>query len=240
MNKQQYMSELEEKLRTRKIQGIEDVLDEFEQHFAFKLTEGYFEEEIANRLEKPAVIAEQFAFSENGVAQPKQGQNVILGIGLTFADIFVSMFFVLLLGWVIVIGAFALASSVLGVCLICNINIAGLIPSMPYLGSLILGISCVGLGLLSSVGTIYSYLYVRQWTKAYMQWHRKIMNPGLYSRLQVHPSMSAKFKRRLRDTAMIALIVFGLTFIIGLFVMFAYTGFKPFWHELRWFVPNTR
>jgi len=235
MNKQEYMLELEKSLKARKVQDIADILGEYEQHFIFKLSDGYSEEEIANRLEKPDAIAEQFAAGINIGSEFKNYQKVILGIGMGFAGIFSVMILVFLYGWAIVLGTFSLTVSVLGILLISGINIAGLIPPIPYLGGLILGISFVGLGVLSSVGTTYFYLYFNQWVKVYVRWHKNTMNGGVYPRLSKHPNISDRFNRRLRVTAVISLAAFGIMLIIGMFVMFAYTGFKPFWHELNWF-----
>lgn len=236
MNQQQYMIELKRELKERNVNDIEEILEEYEQHFTFKLKDGYSEEEIAAKLEKPALIADQFAMETRGYADSGKGSNALTGIGLGFLDIVMSLLFILFYGWGVVLGVFSLAVSVLGICLIGNLNIAALIPAMPYLGSLVLGISMLGLGTLSSVGTYYSFRYVTQWGRVFIRWQRNVWRGKRYPSLSMQPEMSGKCKRRLRMITVASLLFFGVAFLIGLLVMFAYTGFRPFWHELGWFV----
>lgn len=61
---------------------IEDILGEYTQHFTLKMADGFSEEEIANKLEKPSAIAEQFSESERPGASKKGGGKVVLAIGL--------------------------------------------------------------------------------------------------------------------------------------------------------------
>lgn len=235
MNKQQYLSELKRELEKRKIDGIEDVLSEYGQHFDLKITDGYSEEETANRLEKPSVIAEQF-MTAGGFPSSGKGKNLLAGIGLGFLDVFVVLFFIPLWCWVTVIGVFSLAALILCVSLTGGINPYGLIPEMPYFGAALFGVSFFGLSVLSAVGTVYSCLYVGYLKRSYLRWRRKTMNPQSGTGLPARLNLTAKTGRRLRAAAIAALTVFGLALVAGMFSMFAYTGFKPFWHELRWFV----
>lgn len=236
MNKQQYLQELDTALRGKKVQDIEEILLEYEQHFLLKAADGFAEEEIANNLEKPAVIAGQFSAIEQPGTSHGSGGKAILAIGLGIADFFACIGFVLLAGWVIVIGAFAVAATALGGVLVTGTNVAGLIPPMPYFAELILGISMVALGVLSLIGTIYLYLYMAQWIKSYVRWTKNTLHGGVYPPLSKNPDIGNRFKRRLRSTAIVSLAVFGILFVAGTIALFAYTGFKPFWHELSWFV----
>ncbi len=60
MTKNEFMTQLASELRKRNIADVADVVDEYEQHFAFKLADGYTEEEIAARLGDPVAVAAQF------------------------------------------------------------------------------------------------------------------------------------------------------------------------------------
>ena len=60
MTKTEFMTQLAAELHKRNIADAADVLEEYEQHFAFKLADGYSEEEIAARLGRPAELAAQF------------------------------------------------------------------------------------------------------------------------------------------------------------------------------------
>ncbi len=77
------MTQLENELRKRKVADAAGIIDEYGQHFAFKMADGYSEEEIASRLGNPTALA---------------------------------------------------------VCLIGGINVAGVIPQLPYWRGAILGL----------------------------------------------------------------------------------------------------
>ena len=71
MKKHEFMARLENELRRRNVADSADVIEEYEQHFAFKLADGYSEEEIAARLGKPEELVAQFAETD----APKQKGN---------------------------------------------------------------------------------------------------------------------------------------------------------------------
>lgn len=71
MKKHEFMARLENELRRRNVADSADVIEEYEQHFAFKLADGYSEEEIAARLGMPEEMAAQFAETD----APKQKGN---------------------------------------------------------------------------------------------------------------------------------------------------------------------
>lgn len=238
MNKQEYMTELEKALKMHKVHDIEDILDEYEQHFACKLADGYTQEEIAARLEQPAEMAKQFLNSAEKRKTRSAGMKVLTAAGLYLTDLFILPFFVLLFSWVIIMFTMAISFTGFGICLICNVDIAVIIPVFPYLGRLFIGISLLGLSAVIFIGAIYCHLFFRQLSRAYMRWHKNMLHAGsgpVLPPLSKYPNISPKRKRRSRGIMMIALIIFGLFLMAGIFLMFAYTGFKPFWHELGWF-----
>lgn len=69
MTKLEFMTQLERALKRHGAADCEDILEEYEQHFAFKLADGYSEEEIAAKLGAPEELAQQFA----PAAQKKPG-----------------------------------------------------------------------------------------------------------------------------------------------------------------------
>ena len=60
MTKHEFMARLASELRKRNVADAADVTQEYEQHFAFKLADGYAEEEIAAKLGSPEELAAQF------------------------------------------------------------------------------------------------------------------------------------------------------------------------------------
>ena len=52
MTKQEYIDALTKALKIKKVKEIDEIISEYEDHFAFKITDGYSEEEVAAKLEK--------------------------------------------------------------------------------------------------------------------------------------------------------------------------------------------
>lgn len=231
MNRQEFCLELERALRARKVADVPEILLEYQQHFDFKLSEGYSEEEIAARLDSPSAIAAQF----EGEAESHEPAGVPTRIGLGFLAVLAIMALVLLYGANLVFASFSISLVSLGFCLVLNLNIASLIPTIPYAGGLLLGTAFIGLGVVGATATAWCFLYVRQWVRAYSQWHRNTVSGCKGYGVSLHPVVSPCARKALKKIAFIAGVAGGLLLCIGVFYMFAYTGFKPFWHELNWF-----
>lgn len=234
MNKGEFLERLEKSLKGR-VGDVSDILGEYEQHFAQKTADGYSEEEIAAKLEKPEILAEQFAQAESGHRRPS---SLIARIGVALLSIFAFAFFACLFASVLVIGAAALVSFVTGACLITTLNPAGLIPPMPYAGSLLMGICAVALAVLLALCTIYFFLYAKQLVKAYSRWARNSIGSSAHPPLPINPQLGLAEWRRFRNVALIALAVFGATFVAGYVVMAASAGSLGFWHVWHWFSPR--
>lgn len=238
MNKQQFLDELERSLRSLKIQDGEEVMTEYRQHFEFKLADGYSEEEISAVLGDPKEVARQFV-NENEHDRTNAGKNLIIKTGLIFGDIFVSMFFIMLFAWVIVLGAAAFSFLVIGILLLFKLNISGIIPSMPYINSLLHSIPVLLLSVISAVGTFYCFLYSKQLMKAYLRWHSNMLAAAsqkpLYPSLAKYPQLSGVTKRRIRNILLSSLVVFGITFIIAFIASAINAGSVEFWHVWNWF-----
>lgn len=57
MTKSQFLQSLETELKSRRLPDAGEILEEYEQHFSFKLADGYTEQEIARKLGSPFEIA---------------------------------------------------------------------------------------------------------------------------------------------------------------------------------------
>lgn len=62
MKKNEFMTKLADELKKRGVEDADDVAAEYEQHFAFKLADGYSEEEIAAKLGDPVALVTFAAF----------------------------------------------------------------------------------------------------------------------------------------------------------------------------------
>ncbi|MHC1773692.1 MAG: DUF1700 domain-containing protein [Flexilinea sp.] len=235
MNKNEYLKTLQKALLANNVDDIDDILLEYEQHFLIRMSDGYSEEEIAAKLGQPDQIASQFA-AINESNPVKKGNKAILSIGFGFIDLFAGMFFILGFAWIFCMAVFSIAAGALGICLVGNLNIEGLIPSMPYPSALLMGVAIIALGILSAAGTIYCYLYVVQLGKVFFRWQKNtIAGTGMYPPLSKNPQLGNRFRRTLRNVSQISMLVFGLFFIAAYILSVIYSGSIGFWHVWHWF-----
>ncbi|MEM5770376.1 MAG: DUF1700 domain-containing protein [Bacillota bacterium] len=237
MTKHEFLTQLSQELNKNTIVDAAEILSEYEQHFAFKMADGFSEEEIAAKLGSPAALASQFESIINGPQY--SGRKTITIIGLCFADFFTGMFFALLGAWGIIIAAFSLACATVTVCLLFGLNIHALIPSMPYLCAVIFGISTAALAVLTTVGFMYFAAFVRQLARAYGRFHHNAIAAAsggvVLPTLAIHPQLDAKANRRMRSTALLAFAVFAACFVLGVIAAMLSAGALEFWHAWGWF-----
>lgn len=235
MKKNEFLDNLKIELKKNNVSDMEEILSEYEQHFAFKLADGYSEEEIAAKLGAPENIAAQFDGGRAYENSSKAGK-FLLKVGLFFAAIFETMFYILFLAWDIVLGAAALAFGAVSACLIFDYNFEGIIPYIPYRGALILGISIMGLAVLFAVAAFYCFEFFRQMIRASIRWHKNTLSPSTLPSLPWNPQFEPKTKRKLRTTLLWALAVFGVCFVLAFIIMMLDAGAMGFWHKWNWFV----
>jgi uncharacterized membrane protein len=238
VNKQAYLNELQNHLKSNNVEDIGEIVAEYDEHFTRKMADGYTEEEIAVKLGKPKEIAAQFA-SAGAKTERKKGRKLVIGTGLVFADIIVVSFFIVLFAWVIVLGAAAVSTVVYGIGLFIRPLLPEqliIFPYMPYIGGLIWGVTFIAFGVLMAVLTVYSWTLTMQLGRAYRRWHKNMMSDGKYPPLPKHPMVKDVTRRKLRSVTLIALIALGISFIIGYIVLAASAGVLGFWHAWNWFV----
>jgi len=234
MTKNEYLDQLKTELKKNNVPDMKDILAEYEQHFAFKLADGYSEEEIAAKLGKPQTIATQF--DGNATKKNAAGGKVMLKIGLIFAAIVEALFYILFLAWDIVLATAAVAFASAGVCMIGNFNIAGLIPYMPYLGSAIFGVSILGLAALFAGASYYCFEFFKQMIRASVRWHKNLTSETGLPPLPLSPQFEPKMKRKLRTFMLWSVTVFGIFFVLAFVVLMLEAGTMGFWHHWNWFV----
>lgn len=60
MTKHEFLERFSRELTHNGVADVADIVEEYEQHFAFRLADGFAEEEIAAKLGDPAALAAQF------------------------------------------------------------------------------------------------------------------------------------------------------------------------------------
>ena len=251
MNKQEYLTALEKALRVAGVRDYADIVDEYEEHFEMKTSDGFSEEEIAAKLASPTEIAGQFGEIE------KSGDSRLSGIfGKVFTRIFkivgvvsvdvavVGPVFLMLYGWIVTFYGMLFTFSLTGVFMAAGLGQLTQnhpyinTPPMPYVCSLFVGISLIALAGLSFVGVDYCRMYVNQMFRKFIRWHKNVIgkkgavSPPLPLRLVI----GAKKRRVLRTMALVSLVVFVVGLVVGLALMMILSGsFEP-WHVWGWFM----
>ena len=234
MTKNEYLEKLRAELKKNNVADMDDIVSEYEQHFAFKLADGYAEEEIAAKLGSPKTIASQFDTAKE-TGKPASGAGFFVKLALAFTAFFEAVFYLVFLAWNIALGASSAATAVLGVCLAANLNIEGLIPYMPFSGSLLLGISVLGLAGIFGAATVYCFAFLKQMIRASARWHKNAVSGNALPPLPLNPQFRPKTRRALRTFLLGSVIVFGVLFVIAFVVLMLQAGAIGFWHHWNWF-----
>ncbi|HHW47363.1 MAG TPA: DUF1700 domain-containing protein [Clostridiaceae bacterium] len=237
MTKNEFLTILANELKKNNIADAEDIINEYEQHFAFKMADGFTEEEIAAKLGNPAVLASQFESA--GEAKKYGGKKAITVIGLCFVDLFAGAFFALLIAWEIIMAVFSVSNAVIAVCLFSGMSPWLLIPPMPYWCAAVFGLSLTALSVLSAVGCIYFAAFIRQLMRSYGRFHHNTIaaasGNAVLPSLAIHPRLPAKTNRRIRSAALFSLTLFVICFILGMIMSMISAGALEFWHAWGWF-----
>lgn len=238
MTRNEFMTRLEHELRRRNVADAADVVEEYEQHFAFKLADGYSEEEIAAKLGTPEELAAQF---EAAPETAKKRPAALTWLWLGWADLFFGLFSILLVSFGLVLAACVVSFGAAGVCLIGNLRTLPyiMLPEMPYWCGAVLGLSLLALCVLAVVGCIWFFAFLRQLWRAYGRFHQNALTPShggaVLPELPIAPQFAPKKKRQLRTTALIALLLFAVCFVLAYVVCALSAGNVQFWHVWGWF-----
>ena len=238
MTKNEFMTRLAHELHRRSVADAADVIEEYEQHFAFKLADGYSEEEIAARLGTPEELAAQFG--DTDAPRRRSGSKPLVVAGLCFTDVFAGLFFALLAGFGLVMAAATVSFAAAAVCLLGGLNIYGLIPDLPYWCGAILAISLTALAVLIVVGCVYYAAFLRQLIRSFGRFQHNALasasGEAALPALAINPQFSARTKRRMRSLALISLALFAACFVLSYAVCALSAGSLQFWHVWAWFV----
>lgn len=237
MTKNEFLSILNAELINNSIVDVADIVNEYEQHFDFKLADGYSEEEIAAKLGDPAALAAEYEQADG--VKPGRGRRITTIIGLSIADMFAGIFFIFLAAWGIVMAALLLVSSVIAFSLFGGMNIFSLIPQMPYWCGVVIGLSLAGLSVLLAVGSIYYAAFMRQLIRSFGRFQHNMLaassGEAPLPSLAINPQISPKTNRRFRSIALISLALFAVCIVLAYIVCALSAGSLEFWHTWGWF-----
>ena len=221
MNRQEFLNELNRELIKQEIDEPEEIIEEFNEHFESKLSEGLTEERIIKKLESPKNIAKEYA-EQNTKNEDKIKRNIIKGIALGCLSAFIGVIFVVLFCAVLIIAAFTLACLVFGFCSITTLNIGGIMPAVPAAAGVFAGLALLSLALVSAIGTIFCWLYAVQWVKAYVRWHNNLLfSRFVYPSVSAHPWVKKFTGNQLKFALMIGVFSFVVFCATAFLILFA-------------------
>lgn len=234
MTRLEYLSQLKSELKHNGIPDADEIVSEYEQHFRFKLADGFSEEEIAAKLGAPETIAAQFTAIKSE-AKRNGGRKALLVIWLTLLGLLEGMLDLLFAGFILALFGGAIAAAAIGVELIGAFNVGGLLPPMPYGGALVFGVCFLALAVLFFLAAYYCAAYLAQMVRASIRWRRNVLSDGMLPPLPWSPQFEPKARRRIRTVFLWAIMIFGITFVLGYAVLGLSTNAWEFWHALGWF-----
>lgn len=234
MTKQDYLNELKAELNKNAVADADDVVSEYEQHFLFKLADGFTEEEIAAKLGSPAQLATQFA-GIPGENKVRGGKKFLLVFWLTIIGIFEAMLYGAFLSFIIALFVASLVPAALGAELILGLNYLNILPPMPYGAAVVFGITLIAASVMLFVFAIYCLAYLRQMVRASRRWRKNLMNDENLPLLPMSPQFKPRTKRALRNILLWSVLIYAIGFVVGYAMLTIYTGSFGFWHALGWF-----
>ena len=238
MTKREFMEKLTRELENRRVADAEDIIEEYRQHFEFKLADGYSQEEIAAKLGDPAALAAQFAESGEGKSAGA-GSRILVRVGLGFVDLLEGMIFLMLLAFGLVLTAATAAFAVSGVCLAVGSGMFEPVAPMPYGAALLLGLALLALSVLTATGCTWYGVYLRQSVRMYFRFRSTAIaraeGRAVLPAASPRPRLSGAKARRLRKTARISLTAFAVLFVAALVASMLLAGAFEFWHAWGWF-----
>ena len=239
MTKNEFLVSLQNELQKRHIPDWEDVVSEYEQHFALKQADGFSEEEIAAKLGAPAELAAQFEAADEGGKTSSGPAAHLIRFGVGAMDVVAALGMVVLAAWLVVMAAFTAVCAVAGICLIFGWNIAGLLPSMPRLCAVLAGLMLLALCGLSAVGTVYYAAFLCQLCRAYGRQRSNALaaarNRAGLPALPLHPQLKKECRLRLRSASVVLVILFVLFLAACVIASAVSAGSLEFWHVWGWF-----
>lgn len=237
MKQMEFIKILTKSLKENSVSDVNEIIEDYNDHFEYKLLDGYTEEEISRKLGDPQELATQY---ESDYVATVQTNKVITYFGLSVTDFFAAIFIIILCGWIIVSFATSLVSLAIFGTLFTGITPFSWFPTMPYWCGAIISIWFLSFFVLMLVVTYYSYLYLRQLIKALSRFNKNSINQAqgnpILPSVGTTPILNKKTSRVIRKTIQLSLSAFAISLILGFLVCWIVSGNIEFWHAFGWFM----
>lgn len=236
MTKQIYLAQLMSELKKQNVEDADRIVIEFRERFAFKLADGFYEEEIPTKLGDPAMLALQC--KQHTGAEQHFGINTSANWGSVQPTISSRLFTILAIGWKVILAAISVASATLAICLFGGFNLYLLVPPIPYWCGAVFGLAFAALAVLTGIVSFFHSAFAQQHVPSQAFFKRKGMSVDKNKVLSVRSDESCsldKADQRIRYIAHIAITMFAVSFFSGMIASMLSTGVGGFWHAWGWF-----
>ena len=201
-----------------------------------RLTDDYSEDEQDERNSDT---------DENGGLEPRS-LNVTIAVtaGVVLADIAAAALLAALIAWVAALTAVTLACAIPGIVCIAGgniVDVGGLyafnIPEMPYICSLLLGLSLIALAVVFGVGAEFSRLHVTQAILKLVRWNKNSLRLGgkVSPPLPLMPWITSRKRKIMRAMVLVSLVVFVIALVLCLIAMIIAARSLMPWSVWGWF-----
>ena len=234
MTRNEYLARLDDELRQRGVADAGDIVEEYRQHFEYKLADGRSEAEIAARLGDPAQLAAQFESS--GRETPSAVKKGFAMTGLGLVDLLAGLVFLVAAAFGVVLFAAAVCFAATGVCLLLDCSPFSLIPRP---SALAFALTLFALAVLTASAAVWYAAFLRQAARAFCRMQRNVRaefsGSASLPALPLAPQLSSRCARVLRKSVLASLLVFVIGLAAGMALSAALSGTFAFWHAWRWF-----
>ncbi|MDD3842806.1 MAG: DUF1700 domain-containing protein [Candidatus Izemoplasmatales bacterium] len=229
MTKKTFIETLKVGLAKMNISDFDDIIRDYETHFANELAKGKSEEEIASEIGDINQILADFA--PEAIPQKESSGRGALFTGLVISDFFVFLFFVI--AYILILVPIALFASgcALGIYYSFGINIISVFPIMPYWIGLLFGLDFFFLGLIG-LSSIYYYARFLSWmTRKYRFWHQSVLKKT--EKQFIGLEKSSRIMNKIIVYSSFGFLIFA---VFGYIIAAISAGSLEFWHVWDWFV----
>ncbi|KYG68625.1 hypothetical protein AZI87_05155 [Bdellovibrio bacteriovorus] len=187
MTKQEFLKNLKEELEKNKVQNVQDILTDYEEHFVHGLSKGKTEVEICEGLGFPSVIAKAYQTESliSEIKNPEKGFNLSLAVTVIGRLLVIAPFNFLIL-FIPGVVIFALLASGWAVSVAIGSASLALLSMLPFLGTVsagawawVTGLSTsfglLGLAILGGMVMFVITKYIVLAIISYLQWNLKFI-----------------------------------------------------------------
>ena len=166
--------------------------------------------------------------------QPPMLKTVVRA-GVVMTDVLMTMAAVLMYCFGVVLTVFGACCAFAGLCLITTLDVTDLIPYMPYLPALLLGLVLIALACGVGIAVKWYFIAISRLCGRYFQNSRMLWRGKQEAEISEKRSGKNIVKPREKKLFCMFLGIFAILILAWFVTAFLYTGLEAPWHYWNWF-----